>query len=140
MTDTPDPEQVSRQPGHTSTEAEPGRLKRGLLTRVHTFASLGLRNYRLLWLGQISTRRIGVPKPLFPHAPPPRRPSPPLGDRGPRVVTPCWAPRRRGENTSEIEPDGTATKTTSASAASPPSRPSVVTLWPARSQSRARPP
>ena len=31
------------------------------------------------------TRRIGVPKPLFPHAPPPLRPSPLLGDRGPRA-------------------------------------------------------
>jgi hypothetical protein len=30
-------------------------------------------------------RRIGVPKPLFPPAPPPLRPSPPLGDRGPRA-------------------------------------------------------
>ena len=29
--------------------------------------------------------RIGVPKPLFSPAPPPLRPSPPLGDRGPRV-------------------------------------------------------
>ena len=29
--------------------------------------------------------RIGVPKPLFPPAPPPLRPSPPLGDRGPRA-------------------------------------------------------
>jgi MFS family permease len=55
MTDTPDPEQVFRQPGHTSTEAEPGRLKRGLFARMHTFASLGLRDYRLLWLGQVST-------------------------------------------------------------------------------------
>ena len=55
MTDTPDPEQVFRQLGHTSTEAEPGRLKRGLFARVHTFASLSLRNYRLLWLGQVST-------------------------------------------------------------------------------------
>ena len=28
---------------------------------------------------------IGVPKPLFPPAPSPLRPSPPLGDRGPRA-------------------------------------------------------
>ena len=35
--------------------------------------------------------RIGKIKPLFP----PRCPSPPLGDRGPRVVTPCRAPRRQ---------------------------------------------
>ena len=41
---------------------------------------------------------------------------------------------------SEIEPDGTATRTTSASAAEPPSRPSVVTSWPARSHRRASPP
>jgi class 3 adenylate cyclase len=40
--------------------------------------------------------RIGKIKALFPPAPPPRRPSPPLDDRGPRAVTPCWAPRRRG--------------------------------------------
>jgi NAD(P)-dependent dehydrogenase (short-subunit alcohol dehydrogenase family) len=41
------------------------------------------------------TRNV-TDKPFSPPAPPPRRPSPPLGDRGPRVVTPCWAPRRRG--------------------------------------------
>jgi hypothetical protein len=41
---------------------------------------------------------------------------------------------------SEIEPEGTATKTTSASEASPPSRPGVVTVCPACSQRRARPP
>ena len=40
----------------------------------------------------------------------------------------------------EIEPDGTATRTTSASAASPPSRPSEVTSCPAPSQKRASPP
>jgi hypothetical protein len=32
----------------------------------------------------------------FPPAPPPRRPSPPFGDRGPHAVRRCWAPRRRG--------------------------------------------
>ena len=41
---------------------------------------------------------------------------------------------------SEKTPDGTATSTTSASEASPPSRPSVVTAWPARSHFRAKPP
>jgi hypothetical protein len=33
--------------------------------------------------------------PCSPPAPPPRRPSPPLDDRVPHAVTPCWAPRRR---------------------------------------------
>src|SRR5215211_2945595 len=37
-------------------------------------------------------------------------------------------------------PEGTATTTTSASVASPPSRPTAVTAWPARSQRRASPP
>src|SRR5215218_5122428 len=41
---------------------------------------------------------------------------------------------------SAICPDGTATTTTSASVASPPSRPTAVTAWPARSQRRASPP
>src|SRR5215216_2592589 len=41
---------------------------------------------------------------------------------------------------SAICPDGTATTTTSASVASPPSRPTVVTAWSARSQRRASPP
>ena len=43
--------------------------------------------------------RIGVPKPLFPHAPPPLRPSPPLGDRGPRAPEALLGARRR------LEPD-----------------------------------
>ena len=34
---------------------------------------------------ELTLVRIGVPKPLFPPAPPPLRPSPPLGDRGPRA-------------------------------------------------------
>src|SRR6266545_2067196 len=41
---------------------------------------------------------------------------------------------------SAICPEGTATTTTSASVASPPSRPTAVTAWPARSQRRASPP
>src|SRR5829696_5576503 len=41
---------------------------------------------------------------------------------------------------SAICPDGTATTTTSASVASPPSRPTAVTAWAARSQRRASPP
>jgi hypothetical protein len=41
-------------------------------------------------------RRIGVPKPLFPQAPPPLRPSPPLGDRGPRAPEALLGARRRG--------------------------------------------
>src|SRR5947208_3383274 len=39
-----------------------------------------------------------------------------------------------------MEADGTATTTTSASEPSPPSRPRVLTVWPARSQRAARPP
>ena len=49
--------------------------------------------------------------------------------------TPVTLPRA-----SEIAPDGTAMRTTSASEASPPSLPRVVTVWPACSQSFARPP
>ena len=44
------------------------------------------------------------------------------------------------ESASEIAPDGTATSTTSAPEASPPSLPSVVTSCPAFSQSFASPP
>ena len=45
--------------------------------------------------GQLAGR-IGVPKPLFPHAPPPLRPSPALGDRGPRAPEALLGARRRG--------------------------------------------
>ena len=40
-------------------------------------------------------RRIEVPTPLFPPAPPPLRPSPPLGDRGPRAPEALLGARRR---------------------------------------------
>src|SRR5262245_2587915 len=55
MTDSRNPERDPRQPGDTSTTAENEPRRGGWFTNAHTFASLRLRDYRLLWLGQIST-------------------------------------------------------------------------------------
>lgn len=55
MTDPHNPEQVPRQPSYTSAAAEPRQPQRRLFAHVHTFTSLHLRDYRLLWLGQVST-------------------------------------------------------------------------------------
>jgi len=44
---------TQRQPG---ASADAGATKkRGLLSRIHTFDSLSIRDYRLLWLGQLDT-------------------------------------------------------------------------------------
>jgi len=40
--------------GATSADAGAAR-KRGVLSRIHTFDSLSIRDYRLLWLGQLDT-------------------------------------------------------------------------------------
>src|SRR5512132_2474516 len=55
------------------------------------------------------------------------------------MATLPWSPDTL-PRASAICPEGTATTTTSASVASPPSRPTAVTAWPARSQRRASPP
>ena len=46
--------------GGTQRQTDPsanagGAKKRGLLSRIHTFDSLSIRDYRLLWLGQLDT-------------------------------------------------------------------------------------
>ena len=55
MTDSRDPEPRLEQPGHPGTTAAHGRPRRRWFAEVPTFASLRLRDYRLLWLGQVST-------------------------------------------------------------------------------------
>ncbi|HYA27681.1 MAG TPA: MFS transporter, partial [Acidobacteriota bacterium] len=41
---------------HADTSADVGAAKKhGLLSRIHTFDSLSIRDYRLLWLGQLDT-------------------------------------------------------------------------------------
>jgi MFS family permease len=55
MTDGCHPEQGLRQSGDTSATARNEQRRGGWFTHSHTFASLRLRDYRLLWLGQIST-------------------------------------------------------------------------------------
>ena len=53
-TGTPDPEGETQF--QKSSSADPaGAKKRGLLSRIHTFDSLSIRDFRLLWLGQVGT-------------------------------------------------------------------------------------
>jgi len=53
-TGTPDPEGETQF--QKSSSADPaGAKKRGLLSGIHTFDSLSIRDFRLLWLGQVGT-------------------------------------------------------------------------------------
>ena len=50
------PEPTEGTQGQTDPSANAGGAKmRGLLSRIHTFDSLSIRDYRLLWLGQLDT-------------------------------------------------------------------------------------
>src|SRR5919109_88180 len=55
MTEGRHPEYGRRQSGETSATGGNEQRRGGWFTNAHTFASLRLRDYRLLWLGQIST-------------------------------------------------------------------------------------
>jgi len=53
---TRNPEPTGGTQGQTDPSANAGGAKmRGLLSRIHTFDSLSIRDYRLLWLGQLDT-------------------------------------------------------------------------------------
>ena len=53
---TRNPESAGGTQRQTSPSANAsGAKKRGLLSRIHTFDSLSIRDYRLLWLGQLDT-------------------------------------------------------------------------------------
>ncbi len=49
------PEPSGGKPFQPTTPSERAERKRGLLKRIHTFDSLTIRDYRLLWLGQLDT-------------------------------------------------------------------------------------
>jgi len=50
------PESARETQRQAGTSADAGDAKkRGLLSRIHTFDSLSIRDYRLLWLGQLDT-------------------------------------------------------------------------------------
>ena len=50
------PESAGGTQPQAGTSADAGAAKKpGLLSRIHTFDSLRIRDYRLLWLGQLDT-------------------------------------------------------------------------------------
>ena len=55
MTESGGLEQGPRRFSNSSATAENDQRRGGWFANVHTFASLRLRDYRLLWLGQVST-------------------------------------------------------------------------------------
>ena len=53
-TGIPDPDSESRFQTSSCLDSSAAK-KRGLLGKIHTFDSLGIRDFRLLWLGQVDT-------------------------------------------------------------------------------------